>query len=264
MEEKTRYKIIDFVDRCFRDIADKDYITARICYRLDLTDQFLWSGLQSIEKYLKAIILYNDGNTQQINHDLSKGLNTVKKIGEIDWDFDDSIRQFLEYMTSTGGDRYFSQPRGTAGDELLKLDNAVWTIRRYCQDFTSLKKNKGLRNNLDFGEYINFLQSEDCQKRANTFRLSPPGYLERVLDDGEFKRQREYLIWKNFYYGANKKHRFNFTRKISGSTPGHYFFPEIYPWVKQRVKLSKEVVQYFEKHKDDLSKAKQTSGQVTF
>lgn len=49
----------NFATRSFRDVADQDYVLARIAYRSELYAQFLWSGLQAIEKYLKAILLYN-------------------------------------------------------------------------------------------------------------------------------------------------------------------------------------------------------------
>ena len=41
----------DFATRSFRDMADMDYIAARSAYRLELYPQFMWSGLQAIEKY---------------------------------------------------------------------------------------------------------------------------------------------------------------------------------------------------------------------
>ena len=51
--------INDFAIRSFRDIADYDYISARMAYRAKLLPQFLWLGLQAIEKYLKCILLLN-------------------------------------------------------------------------------------------------------------------------------------------------------------------------------------------------------------
>jgi hypothetical protein len=42
----------DFAKRCFRDVADHDYILARLAYRSGLFPQFHWCALQAIEKYL--------------------------------------------------------------------------------------------------------------------------------------------------------------------------------------------------------------------
>ena len=55
----TEISLINFANRCFRNIADKDYIAARLCYRNGLVPQFHWQALQAIEKYLKAILLIN-------------------------------------------------------------------------------------------------------------------------------------------------------------------------------------------------------------
>ena len=46
----------DFAIRSFRDIADGDYIAARMAYRAMLPVQFLWSSQQALEKYLKCIL----------------------------------------------------------------------------------------------------------------------------------------------------------------------------------------------------------------
>jgi hypothetical protein len=49
-----------FIDRSFRDVADQDCIAARIVHRYSGLDlQFLWLAEQAVEKYLKAILLYN-------------------------------------------------------------------------------------------------------------------------------------------------------------------------------------------------------------
>ena len=45
-----------FAIRSFRDVADNDYIAARLAYRAHLPGQFLWSCEQAIEKYLKFIL----------------------------------------------------------------------------------------------------------------------------------------------------------------------------------------------------------------
>ncbi|MCA1796649.1 MAG: HEPN domain-containing protein [Geobacteraceae bacterium] len=56
---EKRILINDFATRSFRDVADQDYIAARLSYRHGLYPQFHWQSLQALEKYLKAILLYN-------------------------------------------------------------------------------------------------------------------------------------------------------------------------------------------------------------
>ena len=44
----TEVLLNDFAVRCFRDIADADYIAARMAYRADLMMQYLWASQQAI------------------------------------------------------------------------------------------------------------------------------------------------------------------------------------------------------------------------
>jgi hypothetical protein len=48
--EVSQWRLDDFAIRCFRDIADGDYVSARMAYRAQLTVQYLWAGQQAIEK----------------------------------------------------------------------------------------------------------------------------------------------------------------------------------------------------------------------
>jgi hypothetical protein len=50
---------------CFRDIADGDYITARMAFRAGLIPQALWSSEQAIEKYVCILLLQRvEANTR--------------------------------------------------------------------------------------------------------------------------------------------------------------------------------------------------------
>ncbi|WP_107804507.1 HEPN domain-containing protein [Nitrosomonas oligotropha] len=75
---ESRVLINDFATRSFRDIADQDYIAARLSYRHGLYSQFHWQSLQALEKYLKAILLYNRIEAKNINHDIEVHLNTQR------------------------------------------------------------------------------------------------------------------------------------------------------------------------------------------
>ena len=70
----------DFIKRCFRDQADTDYISARANWRLGLSDKFYWAGEQSLEKYLKAILLYHNRSAKGLWHDLTKALEAVEDL----------------------------------------------------------------------------------------------------------------------------------------------------------------------------------------
>ena len=258
-----RPKINDFINRSFRDVADCDYITARACHRLRLFDQFLWSGLQALEKYLKAIMLYHDRDTRKIGHDLEKALRRVESIPDIRWNFSDETKKFFCYLTTYGSDRYFSQQTHMKGLERLQLDEEVWSVRRYCQDFETLKQQAQKKQDDSFAEHVRYIQSEECRRQAHKFRL-PGGYLEKVLDTKNCLEARKSLVWRNFYYGSIKKGNRTVRIPMMSKTPGHYLTPEIYPWVKDRVQLSCKVKAHFEENINDLSKAKRSSGRVIF
>lgn len=78
MDNATREALLnDFAKRCFRNMADRDYVHARLAYRSKLVSQFLSSSLHCLEKYAKAILLFNrvDGTRQYL---LVRSRNTTK------------------------------------------------------------------------------------------------------------------------------------------------------------------------------------------
>ena len=231
----------DFIHRSFRDQADCDYIAARASNKIDLFDQFLWSGLQAIEKYLKAILLYYERSTKSISHDLTKALELVEDIPDIKSDFSDKLKEYVEYFSFYGNNRYFEFSKQTEGYELLKLDYSVWSIRRYCQDLSFLKE-YGKEKKDHFTGYINWLRSEKCKDYPQKFRLySSRGHLEEVLDTDKFLAQRRILIWKNRFYGKYKKHKIKLWIKGRISNPTHYLYPHLLSWLKENVRISEWV-----------------------
>jgi hypothetical protein len=73
----------DFAVRSFRDIGDGDYIAARMACRAALVTQFLWASQQTVEKYLKCILLLNRLEAKKVRHDLRKALRKIKDSGKI-------------------------------------------------------------------------------------------------------------------------------------------------------------------------------------
>jgi HEPN domain-containing protein len=66
VDDELRRALFAFATRVFRDQADRDYIAARLSYRAQLRDQFLWSALQALEKYFKGILLFNERPTEEL------------------------------------------------------------------------------------------------------------------------------------------------------------------------------------------------------
>ena len=124
--------INDFATRSFRDVADQDYIAARLSYRHALYSQFHWQSLQALEKYLKAILLYNRVKAKDISHDLNKA---IKKTEKLPFPLKRSPRtdEFITHLSNFGRFRYLESSFSIQGFKLAELDQAVWEIRRYCK-----------------------------------------------------------------------------------------------------------------------------------
>lgn len=224
LEQKQRY-IIDFINRSFRDIADKDYIAARILYRAHLGPQFLWSAQQAVEKYLKGVLLYSNISTKKLAHDLENALRALGQIADIPFDIPDDVRQFIGRLNEQGTNRYFEYPAAALGEELLQLDRAVWYIRRYCywmRGTTGPETAPVEWLPIELARVHSF-QEKDVQK----FSIHG-GYLEKILGTPKV-RLREHLVRKNRYYGSYTKRRIkNFTIQTWSANPTHFMRPEIF------------------------------------
>jgi len=244
-EQKRRYVII-FIDRSFRDMADKDYIAARILYRVNLGPQFLWSAQQAMEKYLKGVLLYNNASTIKLGHDLEKALKALGQITDIPFDIPDDVRQFIRRLNEQGTNRYFEYPAAALGEELLQLDQAVWCIRRYCywmRGTVGPATAPVERLPIEIAR-VHAFQEKDIHK----FRI-PGGYLEEILRTPK-ARLREHLVWKNFYYGSYmKRHIKSFTMQAWSANPTHFMRPEIFDDLARLVRFSKPVENYFRTRK---------------
>lgn len=238
-----RAKVNSYIDRSFRDIADNDYIAARAIYRLGLSQQFLWASLQALEKYIKAILLYNDKSTKDIGHDIALGYDRLSQIVDIDFDIPSEVEQFIRYLSAQGANRYFERPFYTLGEELLYLDSAVWHLRRYCK-FLRMQPLTLKSGKIVDQFQVALDQIKGAKTKPNKFRIFG-GRLEKVLSKSS--RTREHLVWKNFYYGGNKKKIIrNFTKMSSSATPANFIFPEIFPILDSRIKFSPEVRKAFQ------------------
>ena len=88
----------DFAIRSFRDIADADYIAARMACRATLLTQFLWASQQAVEKYLKCILLLNRIPANEVLHDLEKALAKINESGQLAMDLTAETKNFIEML----------------------------------------------------------------------------------------------------------------------------------------------------------------------
>lgn len=174
-----------FAIRSFRDVADADYIAARLAYRAQLPVQFLWASQQALEKYLKFILFLERVKAPKLGHDLAPALKALEDAGVL-LDLTKSSHKFIKDIDRVGRFRYMEVSFVVWWHWIISLDRAVWELRRFC---TSEPTPRGLK--LVDGEI------------APRYRIDS-GYLEKVLDNDQ-DPAREYLVWHNAFWGKSRR-----------------------------------------------------------
>jgi HEPN domain-containing protein len=183
--------INDFANRSFRDLADQDYVLARGAYRYEFDQQFRWCSLQAIEKYLKAILLYNRVSSKDLGHDLNKALSRVKDVTDLEFSVPSDVEEFVDYISVYGADRYLSHPTHLKDSALLALDKSIWCIRRYC-----FFMRQGIRADSEEKELFELNKQKVTdpyfEEHRHKYKIFG-GYLEEIVD----KRLPAYhdLVW---------------------------------------------------------------------
>lgn len=228
----------DFATRSFRDIADGDYIAARLSFRALLIPQFLWQSLQAIEKYLKCILVLNRIKAPKC-HDLTQLLEAFERSKKFEVRMSAETHRFLKYLDTYGRFRYYETPYYTVGDELFCLDRAVWEIRRYARVIDYKAKF------LDGREVYLLPHELERNKRAES---RPPqefsiigGHLENILAKRDHP-SRPALVWHNLYFGAGRRISVRHRRISSSGNSPLSLHPEILDEVLKYVFLPKDVV----------------------
>lgn len=98
--------INDLAIRCFRNVGDGDYIAARLAFRARLPSQFLWSASQTLEKYLKCMLLLGRVSSKSVVHDIAKALRLVNERLSFNIELPDNERELFQHVVDSQGDRY--------------------------------------------------------------------------------------------------------------------------------------------------------------
>ncbi len=234
MNITTRSLYVQFVNRAFRDTADRDYVAARMLYRNQLGPQFLWSALQAIEKYLKAILLFND-QTSKAGHDL-RALYKKCVDSMTEFKIPQDVCGFIEYLNDQGCDRYFEKHAYTTGRELLVLDRSVWHIRKYCFWMRGQTTPGPDGKRLDLLPF-SLRRLDHPEEKPIKYRIEG-GFLEGILA-GKKSPLRGHLVWKNVYYGRYQKRRISrFPAHSWSRNQTAYGDPELIKILLDRVQFS--------------------------
>jgi HEPN domain-containing protein len=219
-----------FASDVFRRQADYDYIAARANYRMRLRQQFLWSAHQAVEKYLKAILLFNGRSARfytapgtikkrEFGHNLDALFAEVKNIALFKIEIESEDEKFLSYLSSQGGaNRYLSTSAYNTSDAIHWLDRLVWNIRRYCQYIAD--RGLGCR------EAVPGMQEAVVRSIADPSKKTTPhsfalfgGELETVIKRDPKDPARKALVWANLWYGKKKRLRVTYDSFSSSEIP---------------------------------------------
>ena len=244
MPHISQYELIRnaVVRECLVDMADRDYIAARLCWRGRLPEQFLWNGLQALEKQFKAIVVLNGRSAKGFGHNIEKGLTHVLAIADLKVDPPKVIRDFVKYLNHHAPNRYLERPFYLRGAELFELDRAFWHFRRYCQDFRAtaryLKKTDA--EWLDMNQQ--WFTNPSHTRRPYRFRIQG-GYLEETLEGRRGREQYDALVWKNVYYGKRDKGKIEFRPLGWSANPAHVRHPNEFAALVKVMDFPKDVAQ---------------------
>ena len=221
--------------KTLRDSADRDYISARAMYKLEIDDKFFWHSQHALEKYLKAILLFNEIKVKNQGHDLVKLYNRMIETLKIT---DQSeVKKYLEEFQMLGLNRYHVNSTFSMTYPLVILDKLVYFFRKVC---------KVIQNGKDI-EAIKTVTFNDEYKKINIFS----GYLEKVLENKKEKyaEQRKILVWKNLYFGKQIKKKIkNIKLKSSGGSSLLYRHKDAYVLLENYIQLSKEEKNFYNQH----------------
>ena len=231
----------DFALRCFRDVADQDYVSARLSHRACLIPQFLWQGQQALEKYIKSILLLNRIPARNMRHSLRDGLTLLKKL-PFRVGLSESSHELIDYIDKYGRFRYFDVPWQVRGNELFLLDRAIWELRRYCHSVNSVFLDGD-------GKYVHDFEYELVRIKLSKYH-SPNefsivgGELEKILAN-KMHPARAPLVWKNFYFSTRAKRKIKASMRMWAANPPLVFKPELVSEFGKYVHIPAEVKQVY-------------------
>lgn len=229
----------DYATKSLRYTADQDYIAARLSYRAYLIEPFLWSSLHSIEKYLKALLLFNKKKAKGFGHDIDRLLNDTKEIEELDLRLPVQVESFIKYINAFGENRYFEGAASLEEYALDNLDETVWYIRRYCFYMKCYEE----------GNYRK-IEPSYHEKSPKSYKL--PGsdaFLEKIIIEN--LSAYDGLTWNNSFYGDNECDRDSIRKSQSNFSVVNptlaFFGQQAFDVLRHYVDFSKETKRYFKK-----------------
>lgn len=221
MTDKERLRAITQRDRelnswamrSFRDVADGDYIAARMAYRAQLPTQFLWASQQALEKYIKCALFIRRIPARNARHDLAPALKLLEASG-VPLELTERSRAFITRVDRMGQYRYMEASVFVNWNWIVSLDQAVWELRRFATldpVATGAKLVEG--------------------KWAPRVKIVG-GHLEKILKNRD-SPARAPLLWHNAHFGRARR-----TITVSGG------FSAVNSPLFQKAELLDEILEY--------------------
>ncbi|WP_461519726.1 HEPN domain-containing protein [Porticoccus sp.] len=235
----------EFARRSFRDVADQDYVAARLSHRAQLREPFLWSALQAVEKYFKAILLFNDKSSKGVGHDLHEAMRRIEVISDIGFKLPQDVREFVLYLDKFGENRYLEYSAHLKPHALMELDRCIWHIRKYCFYMRGTAKSSS-------GKIIDLFPLNVAKINEGSYEETPHkyqilgGYLEGLIKEN--KPASESLIWNNFYFGRRRRKQIkNYNWNWNYTNSFLSMHPDAFKQLDGLVQFSKSTKEFFKK-----------------
>lgn len=246
--DKVERSINDFAKRSFRDMADRDYLAARLALRAHLFPQALWSAQQALEKYLKYILLVNRIPASQIGHDINAALKLLPQLTFV-VELSKPSREFVQHVADFGMNRYLENSYFVSGHTLLELDRAVWDLRRHCQILDVFGKALPAVEQQLLAKAKRELDGS-ASRHPSLFRLHG-GLLEEILDNKKHP-SRAALIWQNAYFSPRVRRTVAMEMNVHFSNAPLYLFPEMLDELLKFIYLPKPLAASYRKHLEEI------------
>lgn len=133
------------VHELFVHTADENYIACRWCAANGLRVDFFWLAAHALEKYLKAVLLFNGRTSKKYGHDITRLYADVQLVAgpllpqtltkpanlDVAW-FDRSTDEFVAHLHNEGNadNRYLIYGYLMKIEDLFMLDQVVFAVRR--------------------------------------------------------------------------------------------------------------------------------------
>lgn len=234
-EDKRERALNSFATQSFRDQADRDYIAARLACRAELYPQFLWAAQQAVEKYLKAILLYNRIKAPKVGHNLMAAMEFTKQLPFV-IELSPRSQKFIDHLSECGEFRYLDVPYHVDGHLILDVDLTVWELRRYCQVLYCFERVLPPREQELLEQSRRDLVKSSSEPRYK-YRLHG-GILETILDTPKHP-SRPGLIWQNACYGTRSRSTVRVKDHMHAQNPILFLYPEMLDTLLEYVSIGR-------------------------